>query len=278
LREDVFLWGTEYLDPDKRAAFALFCGFASQARAIAENRGLDNAERSRALELIDAALDAPPAEPILPEDFVAPACSLAERLREFGFEVEGLHRITQACRRDATGLGNRSWGELLIYAQFAAAPYGRFLLDLHAEDQACRRSAEALSVAVFLLTRLSELGELYRGTGRIALPEDWLERAATELGRIETKKAPPALLTCVGQGLDRIEAILNVAANLPNLVRDYGLRRQCAYQFAGARQLARLLRTRDPWRTPVRLGRWRRFLVRLAGRRMAKKRGAANGD
>jgi phytoene/squalene synthetase len=180
-----------------------------------------------------------------------------------GGEAQG--RLVQAFRKDVSARPFRNWSELIGHCQFAAAPVGRFLLELHGEDGDRVRAAEALYAAKHILHRLRACKSDYLDHGRVYLPGDWLKRAGVESAALGANRAGPDLRRVFGQVLDGVEDMIRVARPDLSRLADRRLRIAMQTEIAAARRLAASLRRSDPLARTVALSRPALLLCVVAG-------------
>jgi farnesyl-diphosphate farnesyltransferase len=212
--------------PGRRTEIAALAAFRGRARAIADDAGLSADERLSSLKRLGA--DAP---------------------------GEHAARLIQAFQKDVTATRFRNWSELIAYCRFAAAPIGRFLIELHGEDREFVRAAETLYAAKHVLRRLQSCRTDYLTHGRVYLPADWMRQAGVERDALGSEKAGPALRRVFARVLDGVDDMLRLARSGLSHVEDRQLRIALQTEIAAARRLASRLRRSDPLARPVRLSR-----------------------
>ena len=251
-KDENFPVRARYLPAETRAPVLAFCRFARHADDIADNPGLDPAEKLARLDALGDGLqngDGPPE-----------AAALREALAGTPASVQPARMLLDAFRQDARGKAYESWNDLILYCSFSAVPAGRFLLALHEEAEAARRPADALATACQILSILGNCGEDYRRLDRVYIPAALLP----DRSLLAERRAAPALRTALDACLDRADNLLAIAAGLPGRLRHRGLAAQAAMTAAAGRRLARRLRRRDPLAGPVRLRRVDFLLAELA--------------
>jgi phytoene synthase len=130
-----------------------------------------------------------------------------------------------AFRQDATQRRYADWAELEDYCTRSADPVGRMLLRVHGEDAAAYPASDALCTALQILNHLQDLRPDRDAMDRVYLPLPWMELAGGEDAFFTPDN--PQRRAVLDAALDRVEAVLEVAAPLPRLLRS-GLRRQAA--------------------------------------------------
>ena len=161
--------------------------------------------------------------------------------------------LLQAFRRDALGDCCRSWSDLMAYCACSAAPVGRFLLDLHDEDERLYPRADSLCAALQVLNHLQDCGDDYRRLGRVYLPADWMDSSGLDGAILAGIDGGAALRHVADLCLDRVEMLIEQSRALPALMSDRRLRLETAIIVEIAARLAQNLRRQDPLAQRVQL-------------------------
>ena len=201
-----------------------FYRFVRTADDIADSATLDPAEKLRRLDALEALLDAPDGP-----------------LRDVG--TAEARAMLGAFRQDATQRRYADWAELEDYCTRSADPVGRMLLRVHGEDAAAYPASDALCTGLQILNHLQDLVPDRATMDRVYLPLPWMELAGGEDAFFTPDN--PQRRAVLDAALDRVEAVLEVAAPLPRLLRS-GLRRQAAVTLDLAWRLLARLRAADP--------------------------------
>jgi phytoene/squalene synthetase len=192
--------------------------------------------------------------------------ALRASLRQSGISPEHARHVLQAFRRDAQGRTCRTWREILIYCQFAAAPIGRHMLQLMGEDLAeCGRPADALCAALRILRQLRDCSDPTIHYNRLCIPRQFLDDAMITPDHLRAPAAKGQTRAVLDRVLDGVEQLLVEAAPLPRLIRHRGLMMHTAIVLCRARKLATRFRHRDPLQERVGLAAWQRTLCRWVG-------------
>jgi squalene synthase HpnC len=227
-----------------RPAIVAYYRMARAADDIADHPTLAAPEKLRRLEAIDAVLSGR-------ADAAGDAVQRAARdLRAIftarGLTIEHARHLMQAFRADAVNRPCRTWSDLLAYCRYSAAPVGRFVLELHGEDRAAWPAADALCSALQILNHLQDCQADWRDLRRLYIPAEWLEEAGLDTSALLAARATPALRRTLDRTLDGVDRLHRLAAPLPRLLADRGLRMQAIAVLTLSRRLARRLRRRDP--------------------------------
>lgn len=208
-----------------RAKVMAFYRFVRTADDIADAQTLSAADKVRRLDALEAQLDAPDGPLAVTGTTEARA-------------------MLSAFRQDAVQRRYADWADLEAYCARSAEPVGRMLLRVHDEDEvAAGIASDALCTALQILNHLQDLVPDRDALDRIYLPAPWMELAGGETAFFAERN--PHRRAVLDAALDRVEALLEVAAPLPRLLRSR-LRRQAAVTLALAWRLLALLRDADP--------------------------------
>lgn len=223
------------------------------ARAIADDASRPEAERRAAIASLRNRLMAGAWE--------EPATPLGH-LQRTRTGVRHTARILEALDKDARHRAFRSWSELLSYAGYAAAPWGRVLLELHGEKHETWRAADALFSQGEILRRIDRAHADLVAHGRVYLPLSVLREAGATHDALAEPLPSPALREALGRLIDRADELGRNAQRDTSAIAQRRLR--LAFRVAGKRLAAtgRKLRRRDRLTEPVSLG---RFDLVLAG-------------
>lgn len=251
IQEELSLLTGWPLSPALAPAVASFRAFLAAARDISDDRLSEPAARLDALTRLDRAVSG--AETSGEDAGTSAAAALRASAIAADVSLDHARHVLQACQWDARGKGCRSWSELLTYCRYCAAPIGRFLIELHREDERALGPAEALCSALRILWQIQNASALWRDHGRVYLPTDWLAAAGVGPESLAEPRLGAPLRHVMAQVLDGVDRLHQVAAPLPNRIADRNLRRGAAITFFMSRRLAVRLRRGDPLSGPIRL-------------------------
>ena len=248
--------------PKVRPHLFAFSGFARLADHIADSVWLTREEKIARLDVLEAALD---------NEAVAGWSEEASRvihnirysLRETGISSRHARRIVQAFRRDVTGERKYTWDDLRAYCQDAAAPVGRYMLELLHEDQSvCGKPADDLCAALRILKRLRDCRGAADQFNRLCIPEQFMNDAMVSIEHLKAPSAKGQTRAVIDRVLDGVDRLLANAEPLPDLIRHRGLRMHTAIVLCRGQKLAARFREEDPLQGRVTLSRWQRFTCR----------------
>jgi squalene synthase HpnC len=178
---------------------------------------------------------------------------LRRALSERGLVARHALALLDAFRLDVRKNRYADWGELMDYCRLSAMPVGRFVLDVHGEDEAIWPASDALCAALQVINHLQDCGRDYRVLDRIYLPQDVLAAHGAAGEMLGLGRAPPALLEAIAELARRTTELVELGAALVPRVANIRLALEIAAIENLARHLVRGLEKRDPLSEPVHL-------------------------
>ena len=228
--------------------------------------------------LLDSAVSADLADI---ENFVASAREIARNgahtrtqrqdlLRDLENHIHGGGEVVlclaQAASKEIVTERFKNWSELISWAGFAAAPMGRLVLRLHAEDKSSATAMESLYSAYCILSRVAQCGDDYRQHGRVYIPADWLRRAKVDVKNLSESRSSPELRQVIDQVLDGVDRLLVAAHPAAFLIKNNRLKLNVLAAQYVAILWSRRLRRRDPLASTVTPGSWVRARAAIRAR------------
>jgi phytoene/squalene synthetase len=242
-----------------------FGRFVRLAEAVTDNNALARDEKQARLTALETALTDSDGT-LWSAEADAVTKGLCHSLRETGVRVEHARHILQALRREARNHVCASWHDLMVHCQFAAAPIGRYMLELVGEDLArCTGPADALCGGLRILRQLRDCEDPTIRFNRLCIPRQFLDDAMITPQHLRAPSAKGQTRAVLDRVLDGVDHLLASAAPLPGLIQDRGLRAHSAIVLCRGRQLASRFHRRDPIGERVGLSSWQRTLCRWLG-------------
>ncbi len=249
-RDENFPVGSILLPARLRPHVMAFYAFARAADDIADSPALAPGDKIARLDRLAAAIGGAEDGPA-----IETAAAMRASLDETAVSPRRCLDLLDAFRQDAVKARYADWDELMHYCDRSAAPVGRYLLDLHGEDEALYPLSDALCNALQVLNHLQDCAADYRELDRVYIPESWLEAEATEVGALAAADCDRALRRVLDRMLDGVDELLGTAAPLAAGLKSRRLAMEAAAIQAIARKLSALLRRGDPLAARIRLGR-----------------------
>ena len=211
--------------------------FARHADDIADSTALPKAQQLYQLTTLNQIL-ASPNHQYLP-DWARPYAKL---VNEGKTDIRHGKALLSAFIQDTTTNRYPSWNALIDYCQRSAAPVGRAILELHKEWYADIEAADNLCNALQILNHLQDLKPDYLERNRIYFPQNWLEQP----DYLDGECASETVRMTINMALDRVDAMLRHASDLPGSIRSFRLRAEIYAILICAKRLSQKLRTYDP--------------------------------
>jgi squalene synthase HpnC len=246
-RDENFPVASHLISPRHRAVVLAFYRFARSADDVADHATLKAEEKLVLLgRLEETLLGRSDAEP----DALPLRAALAERKLSPRHPLD----LLKAFRLDVTKLRYRDWDDLMEYCRYSASPVGRFVLDVHGEDERTWPANDALCSALQVINHLQDCAKDYRNLNRVYIPLDTFAAAGAAPEALGEPKAPPALLAGIRQLNERTVELLGVSSVFSRQIADLRLALEVAVIQRLALTLTGLLARRDPLSEGVHLG------------------------
>jgi squalene synthase HpnC len=246
-RDEIFPVASWLVRPEYRRPILAFYRFARAADDVADHPSLEADQKLALLDRLGEALSGrgygdPEAEPL--------RLALSER----GLAPRHAFELLEAFRLDVSKRRYASWGELMDYCRLSAMPVGRFVLDVHGEDQSAWRTSDPLCAALQVINHLQDCAADYRRLDRVYLPQDTLASHGAAVDMLAAAQSSPPLLAAIHELAGRTDALLGDSAPLSSQVGNGRLALEIAVIQSLAEHLARRLARRDPLSDKVHLG------------------------
>lgn len=173
--------------------------------------------------------------------------------------------MRQAFAREAAapaGVMFQSWSDLHNHLRFAYVPAGRALLAFHSEAAIAQPAMDALMLGIGVTSILQEAPHRLRLNGQIMVPAQWFPSGSAIDTWLRSPKRNPALDTAYGNGLARLDEMLNATERGLPAIHNEGLRGGAKASLFLMRRLRQRLSQRTPNIRPVAVSFIDRLLLR----------------
>ena len=154
--------------------------------------------------------------------------------------------LLEAFRRDVTKLRYDDWDDLMDYCRYSASPVGRFVLDVHGEDEALWPMNDALCSALQVINHLQDCGKDRRDLDRIYIPLDAFNQAGIGVEALDAPGASPELRAVIAGLARRTMTLLEISQPFARKVKDGRLALEIGVIQTLAEDLCKGLMQRDP--------------------------------
>jgi squalene synthase HpnC len=246
------------ITPRLRPLILSFYRFARAADDIADHPTLSESSKFERLDALedtllgrsDGAKAALPLRRVLAEKELAPTHPID---------------LLTAFRADVTKRRYANWEELMHYCRYSAMPVGRFVLDLHGEDQSTWAYSDPLCSALQVINHLQDCAMDYCELDRVYLPLDIMAAHGTNAAALAEPRATPALGACLRAIAAQTANLMPEASQLPLAVCDARLGLETGAIVQLAHKLIAMLMVRDPLSETVHLSKPAAALHALRG-------------
>ena len=242
------------LHPKHRPVIMALYHFARAADDIADASSLSAEEKIRRLGAMEAGLIGE-AEP------GAEARALHGALKTRGLSARHPRDLLIAFRADATKLRYADWWELMGYCAYSANPVGRFVLDVHGEDEALWPASDAICSALQIINHLQDCADDYTKIGRVYIPSDRLAAHGATAEMLGVPHATPSLRATIIELSLKTRTLLREGRRLARDVADLRLKFEIQVIYALAEAHIERLLVTDPLSQRAKMPRWRMGLV-----------------
>jgi len=226
--------------PRHRAPILAFYDFVRAADDISDHATLTGEQKLELLDRLDAALMGKgPDDPV--------AARLRETCRERRLDPQHARDLVTAFKRDVTQLRYRDWDDLVDYCRYSAMPVGRFVLQVHGEDESRTWPAnDALCAALQVINHLQDCGKDYRDLDRVYVTAEALDAHGARVEMLGAAQGAPQLLAAIRDLAGRTDELLQRSAPFADLIDDVRLAMEVGAIQTLAEHLTRGLRVADP--------------------------------
>jgi len=249
-KDENFPVGSILLPAKLRPHVATYYEFARAIDDIADNGQLPLAERIRRLKEFEATLTGT-------HDCGSgfeKAHALRKSMAETNISTVHGSDLIAAFVQDCEKFRYATWDELLGYCRLSANPVGRYLLDLHGENESSYRYSDALCTVLQIVNHLQDCAEDKQELDRVYIIGDWLRQEGGEFNLIDEPALKLPLRRVMDRMLDGCEELMVEARQLPAALTSRSLAMESAVIIQLADRLIALLRKGDPLATRVALG------------------------
>ena len=241
---------------EHRPLIMAFYDFARTADDIADHADLAPDEKVRRLDQMEAALNG--------EADGAEGRALRAALKTRCLTGRHAKDLLIAFRADATKLRYADWWELMGYCAYSANPVGRFVLDVHGEDEALWPASDAICSALQIINHLQDCADDFRKINRVYIPQDRLAAHGVPVEALGAPRASQELRAVIVELTERTRVLLREGRTLAGDVADRRLRVEIQVIYALAEAHIERLLVMDPLAERAKLPRWRMGVVALS--------------
>ena len=129
-----------------------------------------------------------------------------------------------AFRKDSLGFDYQTWGQLVDYCKYSAAPVGKFMLAVHQENPSTYLPATSLCVALQIVNHIQDLKYDVSLLKRLYLPADIMKKYHLSRDDLTQNKSSISLQKAVKHIMEKTLGLVKEGSILPALIKNTGLR------------------------------------------------------
>ena len=198
--------------PEHRPPIMAFYDFARAADDVADDSAFSAEEKIRRLDAMEAGLTGEGDHPL--------GVALRAALKARGLSGRHARDLLIAFRADATKLRYADWWELMGYCAYSANPVGRFVLDVHGEDEKTWGASDAICSALQIVNHLQDCADDYKTINRVYVPLDRLAAHGVAVEALGEPRASRELRAVIVELAQRTRTLLREGRTLAGDVRD----------------------------------------------------------
>jgi len=256
--DENFPVASRLIAPKHRPAIFAFYEFVRVADDIADHATLAPSEKLARLDRLEATL-------LGEHDAEPEGVRLRNVLRARALSPLHAQHLLRAFRQDVTKLRYENWDDLIDYCRYSAMPVGRFVLDVHGEQQSTWPANDALCAALQIINHLQDCAKDFRELDRVYIPLDALAANGLTVEALAAPRATPALMHCIRDLAIRTGTLLDESRPFAMQIHDRRLAMEVAAIQNLAERLVGVLCARDPLSERVHLSKPQMLLAMLTG-------------
>jgi squalene synthase HpnC len=245
-RDENFPVASKLIAAEFRAPILAYYRFARGADDVVDNRSLSPEAKLAGLDAFEATL-------LGDSEDVEAAKPLRAVLAQTKMTPRHALDLLRAFRLDAVKTRYASFAELMDYCAYSAAPVGRFVLDVHGENEAAWPASDALCSALQIINHMQDCADDYTNLDRVYIPLDLLAAHGARVEDLKRTEATPELRAALSDLAGKTAGLIDAGAALPPRVDNFRLCLETSVILQLARKLNSFLLVRDPLSETVHL-------------------------
>lgn len=129
-----------------------------------------------------------------------------------------------AFRKDSLGFEYQTWGQLVDYCKYSAAPVGKFMLAVHKENPSTYLPATSLCVALQIVNHVQDLKYDFQLLKRSYIPLEIMQKYHLMAEDFVKEKSSLSLKKAINHIMEKTQGLVKEGNILPQLISSLGLR------------------------------------------------------
>lgn len=150
--------------------------------------------------------------------------SLRNEFDKFQLSTSAATDLLIAFRKDSMGFEYQTWGQLVDYCKYSAAPVGRFMLAIHNENPSTYLPATSLCVALQIVNHVQDIKYDCEVLKRIYLPTEMMKKFHVLPEDLQKDKSSLGLKKLTEAIMELTKGLVKEGSVLPEIIRSRSLR------------------------------------------------------
>lgn len=193
------------------------------------------------------------------------AVNLRTEFDRFGLATSAATDLLIAFRKDSMGFDYQTWGQLVDYCKYSAAPVGRFMLAIHNENPSTYLPATALCIALQIVNHIQDIKYDDEVLKRLYLPADMMKKYNVSKEDLLKDKSTLGLKKLIEKIMDLTCGLLKDGSVLPEIIRSRSLRAEVCIILSLTNIMIKKILKGDVLAQQIKLSKWDWFRAVIAG-------------
>lgn len=193
------------------------------------------------------------------------AVNLRTEFDRFGLATSAATDLLIAFRKDSMGFDYQTWGQLVDYCKYSAAPVGRFMLAIHDENPSTYLPATALCIALQIVNHVQDIKYDDDVLKRLYLPAEMMKKYNVSKEDLQKDKSTLGLKKLIEKIMDLTRGLLKDGGVLPEIIRSRSLRAEVCIILSLTNIMIKKILKGDVLARQIKLSKWDWFRATLAG-------------
>ena len=193
------------------------------------------------------------------------AVNLRTEFDRFGLATSAATDLLIAFRKDSMGFDYQTWGQLVDYCKYSAAPVGRFMLAIHNENPSTYLPATALCIALQIVNHIQDIKYDDDVLKRLYLPAEMMKKYHVTRDDLLKDKSTLGLKKLIEKIMDLTRGLLKDGSVLPEIIRSRSLRAEVCIILSLTNIMIKKILKGDVLAQQIKLSKWDWFRAVIAG-------------
>ncbi len=251
--QENFPVGMMMFGKDKRQIVSDYYRFARYADDIADNPDIKPQSKVNKLyELEDIFLK----NKVYKGQKLKFAVKLREEFNKFQLSTSLATDLLIAFRKDSMGFDYQTWGQLVDYCKYSAAPVGRFMLAIHDENPSTYLPATSLCVALQIVNHVQDIKYDADVLKRIYLPAEMMKKYNVTAEDLLKDKSSLGLKKAIEKIMDLTRGLIKEGSLLPAIIKSRSLRTEVCIILSLTNIMVKKILKGDVLAKNIKLSKW----------------------